>query len=101
LRDKPDARAKELYAALEKPGRWKVLRIRAGLQKQRGVPDALVVSRIGAPRARVHMLELKSPGGQLSKEQIEFAAGWPGCYHVARTAFEADALLNECEDLCR
>lgn len=44
------------------------------------------------------LMEIKNPGGkdQLSKEQIEFIARWPGQIHVVRSAEEAiKAVLGE------
>lgn len=95
MRDFPDSNAKDLYAALELRG-WKVCRIRAALQKKRGVPDA-IVSRRGSRLN--HFVEVKAPGGKLRPEQIEFACEWPsGCFHFVRSSFEANLLMTECEE---
>ena len=99
-RDNPDRVAKDLYAALERDG-WSVVRIRAAVQKQRGVPDAVVCRKADRPRATLHFLEVKSPGGGLRPEQIEFATTTPACYHVVFSSWEAIQLLNECERLRR
>jgi hypothetical protein len=64
---------------------------RMGMRK--GVPD-LVILRSG----RIMGLEVKSPGGTLSREQKEFRVEWEragGIYAVARSVEEGRALLEE------
>jgi VRR-NUC domain len=66
---------------------------RLGLRK--GVPD-LVILHSG----RIIGLEVKSPGGTLSREQKEFRVEWEragGVYGVARSVEEGTALLEAWE----
>lgn len=42
------------------------------------------------------LMEVKMPGEQLNKNQVEFIARWPGVVHVVRSAEEAvKAVLGE------
>lgn len=95
MRDYPDGNAKDIYANLELLG-WKCIRIRAGLQRKRGVPDALVARR--GQQHRNHLLEVKALGGRMRPEQSEFAQTWPGCIHIATSSFEANLLMVHCEE---
>ena len=64
---------------------------RMGMRK--GVPD-LVILHFG----RIMGLEVKSPGGTLSREQKEFRTEWEraaGIYAVVRSVEEGRALLEE------
>lgn len=97
MRDYPDGNAKDLLGNLEKDGGWKCVRIRAGLQRKSGVPDS-IVARVKQPTRINHLLEIKSLGGRLTEEQKEFARTWPGCVHVATNSWEANLLLNDCEE---
>ena len=49
-----------------------------------GVPDLLA-----AFRGVTVLLEVKAPGGQLRKSQVEFIASWPGIVRVVTTPEEA------------
>lgn len=46
-------------------------------------------------RGETSVLEVKNPDGkdQLTKDQVEFIARWPGKVHIARTPQEAVALV--------
>ena len=49
-----------------------------------GLPDLAPAGARGLVcRGRVYLVEVKSPGGKLSKGQREFARDWRGCYIVA------------------
>ena len=49
-----------------------------------GAPDLIV-----AWSGQVHLLEVKSPTGRLSKEQREFHAMWKAPIHIVRSVDEA------------
>ena len=64
---------------------------RMGMRK--GVPDLVILHSGG-----IMGLEVKSPGGTLSREQKEFRVEWEragGIYAVARSVEEGRALLEE------
>lgn len=93
-RDKPDGNAAELYENLAKKG-WICVRIATAVQRKKGIPDSIVARRGGR---RTHLLECKNLGGRMSAEQVEFARSFPGCVHVATSSWEANLLLEECEE---
>jgi RecB family endonuclease NucS len=40
-------------------------------------------------RGKVHLVEVKTGEGRLTKQQVEFIARWPGQVHIVRGAKEA------------
>lgn len=63
-------------------------------------PTDLIVAGIN-PRTgrRVNVLmEVKTDGGKLTKQQVEFIAEWPGPLHVVRDGNEAvEIMVEECK----
>ena len=42
------------------------------------------------------LMEIKTDGGRLTKDQVEFIARWPGTVHIVRSAEEAiEAVLGK------
>lgn len=102
-RDNPDSNAKEFYPNLAREG-WLIARIASAVQRRPGIPDAIICRARGRQQNATglnHLLELKSLGGRLSPEQIEFARTWTGCVHVATNSWEANELLKMCEVMLR
>jgi len=61
-----------------------------------GVPDLLVAARDRKGGYRTFLLECKTPGEKINKQQAEFIARWPGEIHVCYTPEDAvNAVISE------
>lgn len=88
-----DAVQAEIIAALRAVG-IRVLDLHAAASAHPGLPD-LLCSWWAVDGPRWAFLEIKSPGGRVSREQAEFVRWWPGRVEFIHSVDEALQVLGD------